>query len=189
MNITIKLFTIFCMALIVSCGPQERTEQNQDTDTEATAEPVVIAEEDLQEDADYLVSAHINSQLQIALGKVAEEQSQSPQVQQFAQQIRQENQLIQHNIDALATGVGVEIEPALTPDYVAIVDSIQAYSGREFDMAFLDLVIEEHEEDIDRFTSISTRATNPIVRDMLTDNLEILRRRKNQAEELRNSID
>ncbi|MDQ3534590.1 MAG: DUF4142 domain-containing protein [Bacteroidota bacterium] len=188
MNTAIKFFTIFCICLIISCGSPESNNERTESAPEGTAEAVVAADEDLQEDSDYLVSAHINSQLQIALGKIANRQSQSPEIQQFGQEITQENKVIQHNISALASGTGVEIEPALTPEYSAVIDSIQSYSGKEFDVAFLDLVIEEHNEDIDRFTSISSKTSNPVVRDILTDNLEILRRRKNKAEELRDSL-
>lgn len=188
MNTIIKFFTVFCMALIISCGPQERNTETSEADNDATVDAVMSDNENLQEDTDFLVSAHINSQLQVALGQAATQQSQSPRVQEFGAQLVNENEVVQHNISALAEGAGIEIDPALTPEYASLVDSVQTLSGREFDEAFLDLVIEEHDEDIDRFTRLTSRAENPIVRNMISDNLEILRRRKNQAEELKDNL-
>ncbi len=183
------------MAFVVSCGSPEGNQRETATnnesaqgDTEGTAEAVTSSEENLQEDADYLVSAHINSQLQVALGKVANQKSQSQQLKEFGRQLTEENRQIQQNINTLATGAGIEIQPALTPEYSGVVDSIKSLSDKDFDKAFLDLVLEEHNEDIERFTSLSNKTTNPIVRDMLTDNLDILRRRQTKAQELRDKL-
>lgn len=189
MNTTIKIFSIFSMFLMFSCGSQEQNNEGTQNNSDVEVEAVTADEEDLQEETDYLVSAHINSQLQVALGEVATEQSQSEKVQEFGRKLMVENKQIQQNIDALAAGVGVEIDPALTPEYAKVVDSVKTYSGKEFDKAFLELVLEEHNEDINRMTALASKSNNPIVRDLVTDNLNILRSRKKHAEELKDSIE
>lgn len=189
MNISLKLITILCISFLISCDSNKGTKENNEDYSDRTIEVETSAEEDLDEGEDYLVSAHINSQLQVALGSVAGEKSSSPQLQEFAQRLAQGNKVIQKNISTLASAAGIEIDAALTPEYSRLLDSLQSYSGEKFDSAFLDLVIEEHDEDIQRFSTLSQKAKSPITRDLLTDNLEILRNQKNQAEELKNAMD
>lgn len=189
MMTTIKIFSIFSIFIMLSCDSQQQNNAENQNNTDAEVEAVTADNEDLQEEADYLVSAHINSQLQVALGDAANEQSQSPDVKQFGQQLKVENRQIQENLNALATGVGVELDPALTPEYSKVIDSIKTYSGKEFDKAFLELVVEEHDEDISRLTTLANKSNDPIVRNLVTDNVKILRSRKKHAEELKDSID
>jgi predicted outer membrane protein len=76
----------------------------------------------------------------------------------------------------------------MSTKYTNLLDSIQAYSGHQFDSAFLNTVIDEHDQDIERFTTLSQRSTNPIFREILTNNLEILHRQKKEAEELKDNL-
>jgi putative membrane protein len=188
MNNSIKILTIFCLTFLISCGSPERTEDNQ-TAARADDAEVEVGVENLEVEEDYLVSAHLNSQLQLALGSVAAERSTTPQVQQFGQRVANSNQIVKNNLTELATGYGINLSPAMSTKYTNLLDSIQNYTGKDFDSAFLNIVIEEHEEDIDRFTTLSQRTSNPIVRNLLTDNLEILHMQKNEAEELKDSLD
>lgn len=187
---SLKIFSIICLFFLFSCDSQEKNQSGTTAETAETAgdTEVEIGAENLEEDEDYLVSAHLNSQLQLALGNTAAERTNTPQIRQFAQRVVESNQVIKNNIAELASGANVELAPAMSTQYTTLLDSIQSYSGREFDSAFLNTVIDEHDQDIERFTTLSQRANNPIFREILTDNLEILHRQKNEAEELKDNL-
>ncbi|CAN5552761.1 hypothetical protein BH23BAC1_BH23BAC1_48080 [soil metagenome] len=187
MYTSIKIITVLFLSILISCGSPERNETNQTAAAQENAE-VEVGVENLEEDEDYLVSAHLNSQLQMALGSVAVERSNTPEIQQFGQRVVNSNQIIKNNITELASGVDIELSPAMSTKYTNLLDSIQGYSGHEFDSAFLNTVIEEHDEDIERFTTLSKRTNNPILREILTNNLEILHRQRNEAEDLKDRL-
>lgn len=79
--------------------------------------------------------------------------------------------------------------PALTPEYIALIDTIQTYQGAKFDSAFVNLVIEGHREDIDRLQELARKTENAIIRREVTENVAILQSQLNKAEEIKTSME
>lgn len=191
MMINTKIFvTIILSIIIFACGKKEKsTETNQEliVKEDTTALEVAGETEGLSEE-DMIINAHMNSQLQITLGKVSSEKASSARVKEFGKLMAQENEEIQNHIDELAKEAGLQIDPALTPDYVATIDSIQSYSGEKFDSAFINIVIRNHEEDINNYTKLSNKTNNPIVRELVASTLKILNRHQQQAEKIQKEV-
>lgn len=180
----IKIFFVFSLAFLMACGNKEDKE-------ESSKDPEVIVGNDaeVEEEVDFLITSYMNSQLQASLGKVAAEKSSSPVVREFADTIVVKNELVKSNIEELAAATGVQLTPALSPEHVTLLDSIQSYSGDEFDNAFIALFIEEHEDDIERFTKLAADIDNPITRELVTANLEMLEGSLKKAKEVQKAIE
>jgi putative membrane protein len=122
------------------------------------------------------------------LGEIAERNALSPEVKTLSTSIITQNAKVQDNIRTLANAAEIELQPALTPEYVAIIDTIQTYQGAKFDSAFIELVIEEHKDDIDRLNKMARKTENAISRREVTENVEILQTQLKKAEEIKASM-
>lgn len=185
----IRIGFILLTAFLISCGENKN---NQTTNEDSLSEDTSIevgADDKLQEEADFLISSYMNSQLQIALGEVAARQALSPDVKEFSKTIIAENAEVRGNIEELASAAEIDLAPALTPEYLTLIDSIQSYEGAKFDSAFLHIVIEEHEDDIERLSNLATKTDNPIVRREVTENLALLQGQLTQAKEIEDTFD
>src|SRR5690606_24161598 len=126
--------TILIVLLFVRCGTQDSNNQQNSTETSAEAENIEVGVDDnLQEEADFLIVSFMNTQLQIALGEIADRNALSPEVKTLSTSIITENIKVQDNLRTLANAANIELQPALTPDYVAIIDTVQTYQGAKFD--------------------------------------------------------
>lgn len=189
MNILNNTITLILLGvLFVGCGSPESNNQETSTDTLSETDIDVGANDNLQDEADFLIVSHMNSQLQITLGEIAERNALSPEVKFFSKSIIVENAELQNNLQELASAAEIELAPALTPEYVAIIDTIQTYQGAKFDSAFINLVIEEHRDDIDRLHELAGKTENAIIRRDVTENVKILQTQLNKAEEIKASM-
>ena len=180
--ITYRLILLCFLSILIACGPRDNN--NNTTQTEQTSpEPVIEVGEDVQTETayDFLIDANMNSQIQIALSEAAAEKSNTPEVKALGHQIAVENTSIQNNILQLSEAVGIDMAPALSVEYMGLLDSIQSLSGNQFDEAYLRAVIEGHQKDIDQFARLATQTEDPISRSLVTNNLEILRRNLDHA--------
>ena len=188
---TSKILFIISAFFLFSCGSGEHNDQSSEADSVNEGDTEIEVGEDVAVDneEDFLINANMNTQLQIALGKIAQEKSNSPEVKALAESVVNENQQIQNNIMELAKGAGIEMAAALSPEYVSLLDSIQVYSGDRFDSAFVNLVIEEHQEDIENFGKIAGKTNNPIVRDQITNNIELMQKHLEAAKEIEDVVE
>lgn len=177
-----RFLLLFSIATLTACGSKDNN--NTAEADQATKEPEITVGEDVQMETayDFLINANMNSQVQIELSKVAAAKSNTPEVKALGQQIVIENKTIQNNILTLSEAAGIDMAPALSVEYIDLLDSIQSLSGEQFDEAYVATVIEEHQEDIDQFTRLAEKTENTITRGLVTDNLEILRRNLDNAE-------
>lgn len=184
--ITVAIALLF---LLFACGPQDNN-KDKPASTQSQHPQIEVGEDvPMNKAQDLLIKANMNSQLQISLSKAAANKSSSPKIKALSNQILTENKLIQNNILALSEAAGIEMEPALSLEYVALLDAVQSYSGDRFDSIFISTIIEEHKEDIEAFTKLSEKADNPITREQITNNLEILERHLHTAKEIRNTME
>lgn len=165
----------------VACGPRD----NNNNTSQKTQEAVIEVGEDVQTETayDFLIDANMNTEIQIALSRAAEYKSNTPEVKALGQQVAIENRNIQNNILQLSEAVGIDMAPALSVEYLGLLDSIQSLNGQQFDEAYLNAVIEGHQEDIDQFTQLAEKTEDPITRNLVTQNLEILRRNLEYAQQ------
>lgn len=184
-----RIGIILSIAFLMSCGENKTSETTTEESSNKDPNVEVGASDNLQEEADFLISSHMNSQLQIALGEVAERQALSPEVKEFSKTIIAENAQIRNNIEELASAAEIDLAPALTPEYLALIDSIQSYEGAKFDSAFVNIVIEEHEDDIERLNELARKTDNPIIRQEVTENVDLLQTQLTEAEEIQSSLE
>lgn len=187
--IKLKHILLLPAVLLFACGPQGNKDQENKN---LSKDPQIEVGDDVQMDndaQDLLINANMNSQLQIALSEAALNKSSSSKINALSNQILTENKVIQNNLLALAEAAGIDMAPSLSLEYVALLDSIQTYSGDHFDSAFVATVIEEQEDDIKEFTRLSEKVQDPIIRAQITDILEIMTAHLDAAKEIQRDIE
>ena len=189
-NFLLKISMFLSVGLLAACGGNSGNNEQQQQEVANQEENIIVGEdEDLEDKSDYLITAYLNNQLQLALGEIAERNALSPEVKELSNQILAENQAVQTNFEALAEAAELDLNPALSPALLALLDSVQTFNGEKFDSAFVHTVIEEHENDIERLTEWANTTSNPIIRREVTENLDILQRQLARAQEIKQNWD
>lgn len=186
MNSLSKLAIFSASILIFSCD--NSSNKNAETEMENDSAVAIEVGEDIQADntmEDDLIASHMSNQLQIALGILASEQAQSSDVSQLGESLLESGKEIDANIRNLAEASGLEMAPALSPEYVYLLDTIKSYSGQQFDSAFVEVISRESNETIERLNDLMAKTDNPITREEISTNIDILTENLSQIERIK----
>ncbi len=90
--------------------------------------------------------AAVDDMAQIAMARIAMERAASTDVRAFAQRVMTDCQARQRELEAVAAKNGIALPDKLEPLDQAKVDRLTAYKGEDFDIAYMDLMITEHQQ-------------------------------------------
>ena len=161
--------SIFCMSLFLwRCGPQREQET-------ASEDSVIVNLDEAEsmntpaEPVDLLLDAMMNYMMYTSLGRIAEEKASSQEVKDFAVQLSDSSEQVAAKIEELFEAAGGNAPQVLGVEHQATLDSLQNLPPAEFDQAFVNLVVQEHQDDLESLQSLKMESDNAIVRGLAAE--------------------
>jgi putative membrane protein len=152
-SINLLLVGILSAALF-SCG------NPKDSNNTAEEDPKEVAEEqneektedtNMEKDADFAVNAADGGLMEVQLGEYAAANASSAEVKKFAQMMVSDHSKANDELKALAQQKNISIPAALSDNRQKKLDNLKEKKGTEFDKAYIDMMVEDHEDDVDLF--------------------------------------
>jgi putative membrane protein len=165
-----------------------------------------------EEDRQFVRKASMSSQMEVALGNLAEDKAESDQVKQFGEQLARDHEAANRELQSSLGGgdattaqqpgagtstaarpggvatAGGDREQALMNDQMEQTrQRLERVRGAEFDRAYLDEIVKHHEKDIQEFER-AARSDNAQVRAFAERTLPTLRQHLQQAQQLQASL-
>lgn len=111
---------------------------------------------------------HIN-QHEIQLGQLAQSQSQSQQVKNFAQQMVQDHQSADQQLQTLAKSENVGLQDFTPADYEKVgMDNLKKLNGSQFDNAFLNMIRTGHKVTMQDLQAVRSDVKDPKIRSYIS---------------------
>lgn len=98
---------------------------------------------------------------EVQLGELAQQQAQSQEVQQFGQRMVEDHSEANEQLMQIAQEKGMQLPQDLSEEAQQLYDELQQKSGREFDQAYMDEMVSDHEEDVQAFEEYVQTGTDP----------------------------
>jgi putative membrane protein len=127
-----------------STSEVSRTSSNEMTNSQA---PTLTA------DTDFMTKAAQGGMAEVELGKLAAAKAQNAEVKQFAQKMVADHGKANDELKALAGEKNFSMPVRLDAKHQSVVDKLNGLSGAEFDKAYVDAMLADHEEDVALFKS------------------------------------
>jgi putative membrane protein len=105
-----------------------------------------------------LAQANLN---EIEAGKIAASKAQSPDVKQFGQKMVQDHGKMFEDLKALAKKKDVALPDKVAAKEFAQMKLMERKSGAEFDRAYMDHMVKDHEQDLKDAQQIAAKAKDP----------------------------
>jgi putative membrane protein len=167
-----------CMAalLIAVPVPAQETRQGQ-------TEPQQSSSDVAQSKQEFLKGALASNRQDIQIGKLAQERASHPAVRKLGETLAEDHQRIQKKLESIAKDQSAAASGSLDRDDLDRWRSIRNASGREFDQRFLQLVIQERQNDLHRLPQMRAQfASDPEIRRLIDENSPMLIRHREMAE-------
>jgi putative membrane protein len=136
---------------------------------------------EIRADMGFIREAGSSNAMEIRLGQVAQSRGSNSAVKQFAQRMVTDHTNLQQQLSTLASSAGVSFVPALDSDHERQVNRVERFSGAEFDRAYMRLMIQAHQNDVDQFRTQSQSARSAQVRTLASQTLPLLEQHRSLA--------
>ncbi len=185
-NTFLSLSVLASLALWISgCNSSnsstDQEARNDDTITVDQTTEQVIDDQTLKP-IDMVYYVYMNNYMQTTLGNIAEQKAASEKVKDLGKNITEENTQIMSQIEDLAKASDVELPQGLEVEDQQRLDSLTALSGQQFDLAYVNMVIEQKNKSIELMQDMALNAENPIVSGLVDDIIATEREQIQRAE-------
>lgn len=129
---------------------EAKTPENID-DNPTTATPVAVNEDD----AKFVTEAANGGMAEVELGQLAQQKAQHADVKAFGEMMIKDHSKANDELKALAQAKNITLPATLGEEPQKVKDELSKKSGAEFDKAYIDDMVKDHEKDIKLFEDAS----------------------------------
>jgi putative membrane protein len=173
------LLGIAVIFMAISCGSNQTEEnaQNADssqskTDSNSSAKDTINTISD-QDAAFAKVAANIGM-MEIALGKVAEQNSSRKDVKDFGAMMIKDHTTAADELQRIAEARRITLPVALSSEDQSKVDAMKAKTGKNFDKSYLDMMVDGHKKAAEEFQNEINKGSNADLRGFATKTLDVI---------------
>jgi putative membrane protein len=125
--------------------------------------------------------------MEIRLGSLAGSRAENASVKQFARKMVNDHSDMQNQWVALASKHGMVLRAGIG-QYQDQVNRLQSLSGREFDRAYMALMLDDHRSNLQKFQSQSSSARNADVRELVGRGIPVIQEHFNLAKRIGSQV-
>jgi putative membrane protein len=127
-------------------------------------------------DADFVNEAAMGGMAEVELGKLASTKGANAEVKKFGQMMVTDHSKANDELKALAAKKGWKLPTALDASHQSTLESLRNRVGADFDSAYVDDMVDDHETDVKAFEDKAKNATDPDLKAFAEKTLPTLRK-------------
>jgi putative membrane protein len=132
---------------------EEATEATMDSMATDTTKSAVT--DDKMDQAEFIIHAASGGMMEVAMGKMAESQASHADVKAFGKMMVTDHTKANEELKTLAASKNVTLPTRVGEDHQEHIDKMADLKGTDFDREYMQLMVEDHEEDVEDFKEAS----------------------------------
>jgi len=188
------LLLIATMLIVGGCTSADNTNMNRNTSNNmAKASPAATAPMEtanankpaMGDDMDFMSTADLAGLAEVELGKLAQTKAQNAEVKKFAALMVTDHTKAGDELKAL--GKKKDFKPATEMDsgHKATMEKLKGLSGADFDKAYVDAMVDDHEDAVDLFKSHGESGKDPELKAFAAKTLPVLQGHWNMIKDIK----
>ena len=143
---------------------------------------------DFRADAAFVNQVAATNLMEVRLGQLAGTKAQTPAVKQFAAKMVNDHTWMQEQWIARANRLGGPFSARYTPEQQADVTRLSKLSGAEFERAYMDLMVQDHQKNLAAFQTQGRAARSADARELVERGIPALQEHYNLATQIRAQV-
>jgi putative membrane protein len=159
-----KLILTGCIvsAFLVSCQQKkDSVEQAESTNEQNMKDSILTLDKD---DERFMVKAANGGLMEVAAGKLAHEKASSKEVKEFGHHMMEDHEKANNDLKQLAEAKKVMLPDSMDSDAKDKLAKLAKKTGKDFDKAYMEEMVDDHKKDINEFEDASKNAKDPEVK-------------------------
>lgn len=128
------------------------------------------------DEQDFAKEAAAGGMMEVQLGNIAQKNSSTKAVQDFGKMMVDDHSKINDNLKDLASKKNVALPSTVTDKQQKDIDKLSKETGTEFDKDYVNMMIEDHKNDIAAFKKAGTKMTDPDFKNFVVKTLPTLQK-------------
>ena len=194
-------------ALMLSCNNNPNRNQDSD-DKDVNESGMVVRDEDApavrgdadartddsraegtaERDEDFVKEAASDGMMELELAKLAQKNAQSQRVKNFAAMIVKEHTKANEELRTIASSKNFSLSPTMENAENNKVNDLQDERGADFDRKYIDLMVDDHEKNVDRFKKQAEDGKDPELKAFATKILPVLIAHQDSARKIKDAL-
>ncbi len=139
-------------------------------------------------DQDFATKAASGGMLEVQLGQLAASKGNNPAVREFGQRMVKDHSKANDELKSIAPQANVTLPTGLSRSEQVTYDRLSKLSGADFDMAYANDMVADHEHDVAEFKRESTSGQNETLKNFAAKTLPTMQSHLDQAREMLKSV-
>ncbi len=139
-------------------------------------------------DSKFAVEAASGGMMEVQLGELAQQKASSQRVKDFGAMMVRDHSRVNDELKSLAAMKNITLPPAPGGDHMDHIKDLSKKSGRDFDKAYMKMMVDDHKEDINAFEKADKDANDADVKAFAAKTLPILREHLDSAKAVNDAL-
>ncbi len=149
---------------------------NTDTSSSATSSTPVG-----KDVADFTTKAATGGMMEVQLGQIAQTKAVDPRVRNFASMMVQDHSAANNELKKLAASKHIDLPGTLSADDEKKISDLNKKTGKDFDKAYMNMMLDDHKKDIDEFEKAGKNLTDQDLKNFAVQTLPTLQKHLDSA--------
>lgn len=128
-----------------------------------------------KDDADFAVEAANGGMAEVALGQLAQQKGMSQDVKDFGAKMVKDHTKANNEMKAVAKEKNITLPATVGKDEQKTMDDLSKKSGKDFDKAYVKLMVEDHDKDVKMFEKEAKDGKDAAVKSFAATTLPVLK--------------
>ena len=125
---------------------------------------------------------------EVKLGEMAKDKAESPDVKKFGEMMVEDHSKANEQLKKIAADKGIELPTELDKEHQAMVDKMSKLSGKEFDQAYVNGMVEDHKKDVAEFQEASKEISDPEIKAFAAKTVPTLKKHLRKIEAIQRGM-
>jgi putative membrane protein len=190
-NFLQMFFAMIISLSMIACNNMGGRDNENDNDTTALNndnDNGGMLDNNQNKDQDFMEEAAYGGLMEVELGRYAQQNAQNPRVKNFAAMMVKDHSKANDELKALAAQKNVTIPTALDDKHMDKMNDIKEKRGAEFDKAYMNEMVDDHEKDVDKFKRQAENGNDSDVKAFAAKTLPILLMHQDSAKQIKDFL-
>jgi putative membrane protein len=140
------------------------------------------------DDNQFVMKAASGGLMEVELGRLAQQKGSSARVKEFGSMMVTDHSKANDELKSLAQSKGLTLPATMKDEHQKHVKDLGEKSGADFDKAYMNMMVDDHKEDIEDFEKCSKNGKDADVKAFATKTLPVLQKHLASAKSIHDAV-
>ncbi len=176
----------FSTLSLVACN--EAKKEDDSTEVAKEVNETKFEETKIEDDTEFAVDAANGGILEVKLGELAQANASSTAVKDFAAMMVKDHSAVATELKSIAQAKNISLPATLDADAQKMYDDLAAKKGADFDKAYVNMMVDDHEKDVELFDKEANKGKSPELIAFAAKTLPVLKGHKEKIEAMKKAM-